>query len=88
MAISAAHVFGGSYPVLAGVHDESNSEVIAPPFELYDTNKDDYISIEEAAAMKMPARIFNGLDIDRDGRLNKEEFTKMPPIRLNENPPQ
>lgn len=57
-------------------------EQISPPWDLYDANKDDYISPEEAAAQEMPARTFESLDIDRDGRLNHEEFSKAPPIRL------
>lgn len=63
--------------------EKSKPEVIAPPFELYDANEDDYISVEEANAQKMPARTFRSLDIDRDGRLNRDEFTKVPPIPLN-----
>jgi hypothetical protein len=59
---------------------ESKSQAIAPPWELYDTDKDDYISAEEAAAQKMPSSTFEALDIDRDGRLNKDEFSKAPPV--------
>lgn len=57
-------------------------ELVSPPWELYDANKDDYISPEEAEAQEMPAQTFRSLDIDRDGRLNHEEFSKAPPIRL------
>jgi Ca2+-binding EF-hand superfamily protein len=57
-------------------------EAVAPPWELYDTNEDGYISLKEAEAQKMSSQIFNSLDIDRDGRLNKEEFSKAPRIRL------
>ena len=57
-------------------------EVVAPPWELYDINEDGYISLKEAEAQKMSSRTFNSLDIDRDGRLNKEEFSKAPRIRL------
>jgi hypothetical protein len=32
----------------------------------------------------MPARTFESLDIDRDGRLNREEFDKVPAMRLEE----
>lgn len=67
--------------VLAGP-DADVPEVIAPPWELYDTDEDGYISAEEAAAQKMSPRTFESLDIDRDGRLNQEEFTKAPPIEL------
>lgn len=66
-------------------HSEANRntpEAVAPPWELYDTNEDGYISAEEAAAQGMPARTFEGLDIDRDGRLNQDEFAKAPRIRL------
>jgi Ca2+-binding EF-hand superfamily protein len=55
-----------------------------PPLELYDTDKDGYVSAEEAARQKMPARTFESLDVDRDGRLNKDEFGKAPPMRLKE----
>ena len=57
-------------------------EAVAPPWELYDTNEDGYISTDEAAAQGMSARTFKGLDIDRDGRLNRDEFAKAPRIRL------
>lgn len=57
-------------------------EAVAPPWELYDTNEDGYISTDEAAAQGMSARTFEGLDIDRDGRLNRDEFAKAPRIRL------
>lgn len=59
------------------------TEAIAPPWELYDIDEDGYISFEEAAAQKMPKQIFEGLDIDRDGRLNRDEFAKMPPIPMD-----
>jgi Ca2+-binding EF-hand superfamily protein len=63
---------------------EAKQEVITPPLELYDTDEDGYVSAEEAASQKMPARTFESLDIDRDGRLNKDEFGEAPPIRLKE----
>ena len=56
---------------------------MAPPWELYDADDDGYISFKEAAAQKMPKQTFEGLDIDRDGRLNKEEFAKMPPVQMD-----
>jgi Ca2+-binding EF-hand superfamily protein len=62
--------------------NRNTSEAVAPPWELYDTNEDGYISTDEAAAQGMPARTFEGLDIDRDGRLNQDEFSKAPRIRL------
>lgn len=52
-----------------------------PPWELYDTDKDGYISAKEAEEQNMPVRIFKRLDIDRDGRLNKDEFSTAPPIQ-------
>ena len=69
------------------VHAEKSApktEVIRAPIELYDPNEDGYVSAEEAAHQKMPARTFESLDVDRDGRLNKDEFGKAPPMRLNE----
>ncbi|WP_107695055.1 EF-hand domain-containing protein [Nitrosospira sp. Nsp2] len=69
------------------VHAEKSApkaEVIRAPLELYDTNEDGYVSAEEAAQQKMPARTFESLDVDRDGRLNKDEFGKAPPMRLDE----
>ena len=57
---------------------EPKTEVIWPPLELYDTDEDGYVSAEEAAHQKMPARTFESLDVDRDGRLNKDEFGKAP----------
>jgi len=63
---------------------EAKQEVIMPPLELYDTDKDGYVSAEEAARQKMPARTFESLDVDRDGRLNKDEFGEAPPMRLKE----
>jgi hypothetical protein len=71
----------------AEVPAESKPKTITPSWEvyweLYDTNKDDYISVEEAAQQKMPPQTFESLDIDRDGRLNKNEFSSAPPIRVN-----
>ncbi|SEP32372.1 hypothetical protein [Nitrosovibrio sp. Nv6] len=58
-------------------------ERVAPPWELYDADEDGYITPEEAAAQGMPAKTYKGLDIDRDGRLNQDEFSKAPPIRVN-----
>ena len=63
---------------------EAKQEVITPPLELYDTDEDGYVSAEEAASQKMPARTFESLDVDRDGRLNKDEFGEAPPMRLKE----
>ncbi len=59
----------------------SKKKGMAPSWELYDTDKDGYISAKEAEEQKMPARTFRSLDIDRDGRLNKDEFSKAPPIQ-------
>lgn len=56
-------------------------EVVTPPWELYDTDEDGYITMREAAVQKMSPQVFHSLDIDRDGRLNRNEFTKVPPMR-------
>ncbi|MDQ3185525.1 MAG: calmodulin [Pseudomonadota bacterium] len=74
-------ILSSSCLVYAEVPAESKPTVIAPPWELYDTDKDDHISAEEAAAQKMPPEIFRTLDIDRDGSLNKDEFSKAPPVQ-------
>ncbi len=63
---------------------EAKQEKISPPLKFYDTDDDGYISAEEAASQKMPAKTFESLDVDRDGRLNKDEFAKAPPMRLKE----
>jgi Ca2+-binding EF-hand superfamily protein len=55
-------------------------EVVTPPWELYDTDGDGYITMKEAAVQKMSPQVFRSLDIDRDGRLNRNEFTKVPPM--------
>lgn len=81
--ISTAQILSISCLVHAEVPAESKPKVIAPPWELYDTDKDDYISAAEAAAQGMPPETFKTLDIDRDGSLNKEEFSKAPPIQSN-----
>ena len=78
-------IAGAAGPAFAEVPPEASRntpEAVAPPWELYDTNKDGYISTDEAAAQGMSARTFKGLDIDRDGRLNRDEFAKAPRIRL------
>lgn len=67
---------------LAVERKPGGGEVVAPPWELYDTNEDGYISLEEAKAQRMSSQTYNSLDIDRDGRLNKDEFSKAPRIRL------
>lgn len=56
-------------------------EVVTPPWELYDTDEDGYITMKEAAVQKMSPQVFRSLDIDRDGRLNRNEFTKVPPMQ-------
>ena len=71
----------------AEVPAEAKPKAITPPWELYwelyDTNKDGYISVEEAMQQKIPPQTFESLDIDRDGRLNKDEFSAAPPVRLD-----
>jgi Ca2+-binding EF-hand superfamily protein len=81
--ISTALIFSISCLVHAEVPAESKPNVITPPWELYDTDKDGYVSATEAAQQKMPAQIFKSLDIDRDGRSNKDKFSKAPPIQTN-----
>lgn len=76
--------FGLPALVLAEVSGERKPdarEVITPPWELYDADEDGYITMKEAAVQKMSPQVFRSLDIDRDGRLNRNEFTKAPPIR-------
>ena len=78
-------IFCISAPIHAEVTAEQKPEMpetVAPPWELYDINEDGYISVEEAEAQKMSSQTYNSLDIDRDGRLNKDEFAKAPRIRL------
>ncbi len=78
-------IAGASGPAFAEVPPEAvqnTPEAVSLPWELYDTNEDGYISTDEAAAQGMPVRTFKGLDIDRDGRLNQDEFTKAPRIKL------
>ena len=81
--ISTALIFSISCLVHAEVPAESKPKVITPPLELYERDKDSYVSATEAAQQKMPAQTFKSLDIDRDGRLNKDEFSKAPPIQTN-----
>ncbi len=81
--ISTALIFSISCLVHAEAPTESKPNVITPLWELYDTDKDGYVSATEAAQQKMPAQIFKSLDIDRDGRLNKDEFSKAPSIQTN-----
>ncbi|GAB1720017.1 MAG: hypothetical protein NTAFB09_17480 [Nitrosospira sp.] len=59
-------------------------KAVTPPMEFYDTDKDGYVSAEEAAAQRMSSRVFQSLDINHDGRLNKDEFSKMPPLGVEE----
>lgn len=70
--------------VLAEISAERKPDAgdpVMPPWELYDTDEDGYITMKEAAVQKMSPQVFRSLDIDRDGRLNRNEFTKVPPIR-------
>jgi Ca2+-binding EF-hand superfamily protein len=84
-ALAATAAFVLSAPALVHAEKaEPKAEAIKPPLELYDIDEDGYVSAEEAAHQKMPARTFESLDVDRDGRLNKDEFGKAPPMRLNE----
>jgi Ca2+-binding EF-hand superfamily protein len=76
--------FGLPALVLAEVSAERKPnapEVVTPPWELYDIDEDEYITMKEAAVQKMSPQVFRSLDIDRDGRLNRNEFTKVPPMR-------
>ncbi|HKX53381.1 MAG TPA: EF-hand domain-containing protein [Nitrosospira sp.] len=76
--------FGLPEWVLAEVSAERKPDVreaVTPPWELYDADEDGYITMKEAAVQKMSPQVFHSLDIDRDGRLNRNEFTKVPPIR-------
>jgi hypothetical protein len=82
LAMLIAGAAGPAYSEAPPEVNRNMPEAVAPPLELYDTNEDGYISAEEAAAQGMPARTFEGLDIDRDGRLNQDEFAKAPRIRL------
>jgi Ca2+-binding EF-hand superfamily protein len=85
LALTAMAVCVLSAPGLVHAEkSEPKTEVIRPPLELYDTDEDGYVSAEEAAHQKMPARTFESLDIDRDGRLNKDEFGEAPPMGLKE----
>jgi hypothetical protein len=63
---------------------ETRDKAITPPMEFYDADKDEYVSAEEAAAQGMSSRVFESLDINHDGRLNRDEFSKMPPLRVEE----
>ncbi len=73
LAILIASVTGPAYAEAPPEANRNTPEAVAPPWELYDTNGDGYISADEAAAQGMSARTFKGLDIDRDGRLNRDE---------------
>jgi Ca2+-binding EF-hand superfamily protein len=77
-------LLSASWTVFGKNELETSDRAVAPPMEFYDTNKDGYISAEEAAAQGMSPRIFRSLDTDHDGRLNQDEFSKMPPLRADE----
>jgi Ca2+-binding EF-hand superfamily protein len=79
--LSAILIVGISSLVHAETPTESDEKGINLPWELYDTDKDGYISAKEAEKQKMPAQVFRSLDIDRDGRLNKDEFSTAPLIQ-------
>jgi hypothetical protein len=82
LAMFIAGVAGTAHSEAPPAANRNMPEAVAPPWELYDTDEDGYISAEEAAAQGMPALTFKGLDVDRDGRLNKDEFAKAPRIKL------
>jgi hypothetical protein len=77
-------LLSASWTVFGKNELETRDHAVTPPMEFYDTNKDEYISAEEAAAQGMSSRIFESLDINHDGRLNQDEFSKMPPLRAEE----
>ena len=74
--------------IACGVHGGANSDnkdkTVTPPLEFYDADKDEHISAEEAAAQGMSSRVFKSLDINHDGKLSKDEFSKMPPLHVDE----
>jgi hypothetical protein len=83
LTATAACVLSAPFQVHAE-KPEAKQEKISPPMKFYDTDDDGYVSAEEAASQKMPAKTFESLDVDRDGRLNKDEFGEAPPMRLKE----
>jgi hypothetical protein len=83
LTATAACILSAPFQVYAE-KPEAKQEKISPPLKLYDTDDDGYVSAEEAASQKMPAKTFESLDVDRDGRLNKDEFGEAPPMRLKE----
>ena len=46
-------------------------------FDMLDTNRDNSISVEEAARLPELARIFEQLDRNRDGRLERSEYVNI-----------
>ena len=62
---------------MAGVAPAAESgERVSPDFSKYDTNRDGFISREEAAKIPDFSGPFNESDDNRDGRLDSAEFLK------------
>ncbi len=46
-------------------------------FESYDINRDGYLIPDEIIVMKIPYGLFNKMDLNNNGKLNRDEFSKM-----------
>lgn len=66
----------GAASAAGSVHAAPTSESDKPSFVKYDTNQDGFVSLEESKTRGMQMKAFEEADLNRDGKLTKEEFVK------------
>lgn len=76
VVLAAAMAMAISTPLHAGDDTGGNSDAANPTFQKLDTNRDGYVSRDEAAKLRGFDQVFNDADGNRDGRLDKDEFLK------------
>lgn len=65
-----------AFAALAGVTLSTARAADTPTFESLDTDKDGYVSLDEASINDRLFTAFKDLDKDQDGRLSKQEFAQ------------
>lgn len=75
IAMAAAVVMAISAPLYAAPESEKPGPA-NPAFQKLDTNRDGYISRDEAAKLRNFGEAFSEADDNHDGKLDRDEFVK------------